>query len=208
MPCRRVVLGRTEAAKHESVRIAGNLDTRRKTVGLARARELEAKERARKARAKARTKAMRAKELEVSRVYVGLRTLPTAGNAENLVTARETAEASQFWVKTRTLKTTGRLGTRSIGMSSSPNLKFGSTIGGLWLCSLGGHTNSSNPHLSTVPFGVDSGADVAVISPDTASDYTTERGQRKAMRYCTGKPVEDMGDTHLVLKGPLGNKFE
>ena len=49
------------------------------------------------------------------------------------------------------------------------------------LCSLGGQT-------STVTFGVDSGAEVTWSSPDTASDV------KKAMRDCTRKPLEYMGD--------------
>ena len=71
-------------------------------------------------------------------------------------------------------------------------------MGGLWLCSIGGHTNTSNLHLSTVTFVVDSGAEVTVISTDTA---------RKGVRDCTGKPAECMGDRYLALKGLLGHTF-
>ena len=44
------------------------------------------------------------KDLEVPRVYVGLRTLSTAGHAESLGTMHEVAEASQLLVKVRLVK--------------------------------------------------------------------------------------------------------
>ena len=37
--------------------------------------------------------------------------------------------------------------------------------------------------------------------------YPRERGPKNAIRDCTGKPVEDMGDKYRVLSGPLGNTF-
>ena len=64
---------------------------------------------------------------------------------------------------------------------------IGSTIGGLWQCSLGGHANAWNPQLRTATFGVDSGAPVTVIS------------------LAQEKPVEDMGDKYFVLEVFLGN---
>ena len=78
--------------------------------------------------------------------------------------------------------------------AQQPEPEAGSTIGGLWLCSLGGQANASNPHLRTVTFGVDSGAEETVTSRDTASDTPRERRPKNAVRGCTGRPVEDMGD--------------
>ena len=77
-----------------------------------------------------------------------------------------------------------------------PEPETASVIGDLRLCSLGGQANASNPHFSTVTSGVDSEAEVTVTSPDTASDCPRERGPKKAMCDCTGKPVEDMGDKY------------
>ena len=64
----------------------------------------------------------------------------------------------------------------------------------LWLCSVVAQANESNPHVIPVTFGVDSGDEVTVISPDTASDHPREHGPKKAMRDSTGKSLEDMGD--------------
>ena len=96
-------------------------------------------------------------------------------------------EASQSLVKMIGLTT------RSTGMKNNLNLELEATIGGLWLFSLGGQAKPSHPHLSTVTFGDGSGAEVTVISPDTASDHSGEHGPKKAMRNGTRKPVEDMG---------------
>ena len=49
-----------------------------------------------------------------------------------------------------------------------------------------------------VTFGVDSGAEVTVISLDTASDYPRERGPKNALRDCTGKPMEDLDDEYFA----------
>ena len=62
-----------------------------------------------------------------------------------------------------------------------PELQTGSTVGALWLCPLGGQPNASNPHLSTVTLVAGSGADVTVISLDTASDFPREHGPKKTM---------------------------
>ena len=48
--------------------------------------------------------------------------------------------------------------------------------------------------------GKDSGVVVTGIAQDTASDYVKAREGGKAMRDCTGKPVDDMGDGYPVLK--------
>ena len=48
------------------------------------------------------------------------------------------------------------------------------------------HANAS---LSPVTFGVDSGAEVSVMSPDTASDHPREHGQKNAIQL-----VDDMVD--------------
>ena len=77
-------------------------------------------------------------------------------------------------------------------------------IGGLRFCSFGGQASASNPHLCTATFGVDCVALVTVISPNTASDSSRERGAMKAMRDCTGRLLEDK---YLVIKGPLGTTF-
>ena len=60
----------------------------------------------------------------------------------------------------------------------------------------------------TVTFGVDSGAELTVIGQATATGYPKNGHLSvKAMRDCTGKPVEDMGTKNLVLKGPLGMTY-
>ena len=74
--------------------------------------------------------------------------------------------------------------------AQQPEPETGSTFGGLWLRSFGGQANGSNPHLVTVTFRVDSGAEETVLSLDTASDYPRERGPQKAMRDYAGKPVK------------------
>ena len=52
----------------------------------------------------------------------------------------------------------------------------------------------------TVTFGVDSGAELTVIGQATATGYPKNGHQIvKAMRDCTGKPVEDLGSKNLVL---------
>ena len=45
-----------------------------------------------------------------------------------------------------------------------------------------------------------------MISPDTDNYYHRERGQKKAVRYCTRKPMEDMIDKCSVLKGWTSRK--
>ena len=52
---------------------------------------------------------------------LGLRTMSTAGNEENVVTMHEIAEALQLLVKVKLVKTTG---TRNNGMNSNLNLKL------------------------------------------------------------------------------------
>ena len=60
----------------------------------------------------------------------------------------------------------------------------------------------------TVTFGVDPGAELTVIGQATATGYPKNGHQSvKAMRDCTGKPVEDLGSKNLVLKGPLGMTY-
>ena len=88
-----------------------------------------------------------------------------------------------------------------------PEPETGSTIRGLWLCSLGGQANSPNSHLRTVIPGVDSGTEVTVISPDTASDYPREGGAKQYLRDCTGRSVEDLGNNLSLLKWLLGNTY-
>ena len=143
------------------------------------------------------TKAMRAKDLEVPRVYFGLCTLLTVRNVENLVTAHKTAEAPQLLAGVGLVKRAGP-GTRNRGDEQQPVPETGSTIGGLWLCSLGGPANASNPHLRTVRFGVDSGAEETAIAtiPESVA-------RRAPCEIAQEDQVEDMSDTYLVLKGPL-----
>ena len=71
----------------------------------------------------------------------------------------------------------------------------GSTTGDQWLYALRDRLSASNRHLRTPTLGVDSGAEVAVICPDTASDFPRERGAKQAMCDCTRRPLEDMGRT-------------
>ena len=107
---------------------------------------------------------------------------------DNFVTTRGTVDASQLLVKVRLVNETG------------------STIGGLCFCFLGGPANASNPHLRTVTFGVDSGTEVTLISPDTANDYPRERGRRQPCEIGTGRLVEDMGGKYLVLENLLDTR--
>ena len=60
----------------------------------------------------------------------------------------------------------------------------------------------------TVTFGVDSGAELTVIGQMTAASYPKNgHSSGKAVRDCTGKPVESLGTKNLVLKGPLGMTY-
>ena len=61
---------------------------------------------------------------------------------------------------------------------------------------LGGQANASRPHVSTVTFGFDSGADVTMNSPDKASDYPRTE---KAMRDCTGALENTSAKTTVEL---------
>ena len=80
------------AANHESVTTVGNWTTDER-MWSGKGKKTGGKERARKAGAKGLTKATRAKDLEVPRVYLGLRTVSTAGNVEIVFTMHEGAEA-------------------------------------------------------------------------------------------------------------------
>ena len=149
--------------------------------------------------------ATRAKDLVVPRVYLELRTPSTAAHVEKLghcardcrsiavVGEGDTGEDDWTW-------------NAQPWDEQQPESGTGSAVGGLWLCSLGGQGNSSNPQVSTVRFGVHSGADITVISLVTASDYPREHASEQVMQDCT-EPVEDTGDKYSVLKGPLGNTF-
>ena len=83
-------------------------------------------------------------------------------------------------------------------------------LGGLWLCGLEKGITFELDMIGeeTVTFGVDSGAELTVIGQRTAASYPKSgNGSMKAMRDCTGKPVEDLGAKNLVLKGPLGTTY-
>ena len=67
------------------------------------------------------------------------------------------------------------------------------------MCTLG-NSNSTSTKI-TVTLGVDFGAEVTWITPVTASNYP------RAMRDCTNKLVEDMGETFEVPKSVLGQTF-
>ena len=80
-------------------------------------------------------------------------------------------------------------GTRNNGRNSNLNLKLDAVV------VFSRRTNERiEPHVIPVTFGVDSGDEVTVISPDTANDHPREHGPKKAMRDSTGKSLEDMGD--------------
>ena len=83
------------------------------TVGQAQARNLEGK---------ARTRATRAKDLEVPRVYLGLRTLSTVGNVDNLPIKHETTEAALLLVKMTAP------GTSDSGRSCNLNMKLSARL--------------------------------------------------------------------------------
>ena len=52
----------------------------------------------------------------------------------------------------------------------------------------------------TITFGIDSGAVVTVITPETVSDYPKVQGSaKKKMRDCQGNAVADLGSKHLAL---------
>ena len=70
------------------------------------------------------------------------------------------------------------------------------------MCTLG-NSNSTSTKI-TVTLGVDFGdfgAEVTWITPVTVSNYP------RAIRDCTNKLVEDMGETFEVLKSVLGQTF-
>ena len=92
MPCRRAGACKGRGSETRICHICGETWTRDERLFVwQRQQNWKQKKKARKARTKVRTKAVRAQEREVSRVNAGLRTLPTVGNADNLVTTRETA---------------------------------------------------------------------------------------------------------------------
>ena len=105
-------------------------------------------------------------------VYLERLTLPTVGHVEHVVITQRDCRILAIVVEGETCEEEWSWNTQYRDeQQREPGT--GSTIGGLWLC---GQANSPNPHLHTVTFGVDSGAEVTVMSPDTASDYPRERG--------------------------------
>ena len=110
-----------------------------KTVGRAKANTWRQIRSARKAR----TMATRAKDLEVPRVYLGLRTLTSVGSVET--PGRHTRD-SQFLEKVKLVKFWTLTAQRRDEQQLDPDT--GSTIRGPWLW-------PSEPPLRTVTFGFD-----------------------------------------------------
>ena len=59
----------------------------------------------------------------------------------------------------------------------------------------------------TVTFGVDSGAAITVVTPQTAAEYPTVKAVKHRMRDCQGNEVADFGKKELALKGPRRTQF-
>ena len=58
-----------------------------------------------------------------------------------------------------------------------------------------------------ITFGVDSGAALTVIGKDVAVEYPRVQGLTRRMTDCQGKPVVDVGQKDLALRGPTGRIF-